>query len=492
MKPMSGADNPLMRLVGFLHSVSRMQPSVSTQTYNKTARFDFHRPLPVWFYLLSLLLGILLAMLFGWCVKTTVSGSARFGGLGKAAVMFASFPDMVTITFRELRADPDQRFRVPRTNADLSDFRPVKMLPGIHVEGLMLRADEAALAKAPGWRILVGSFILDGELTHAALALSPGLEIVKVWKLTEKDIPGAKPVADKFVHGFALLKDGSVIFSFDLGVSLQRFDRCSRRIWSLPGPFDHAVSLDEREQSAWALRNFEPMMELVQVATQDGHILRTISMNDIIAANPDIDILQIRQLDDNWGNGNPRNKDEKWLFDPFHLNDVEPLPTALASRFARFAAGDLLVSARSLNLVFVVNPDTAKVKWWHSGAWRRQHDADWQPTGEITVYDNQMSRAYSRIVGISPESGAVHIKFDGRTNDFYSRIRGKHQITPDGHLLITSAQQGRAFELDAEQNLVFEMFNTKPGSHEFNYPLSDIQWFPLNAFNFDKEVPCAN
>ncbi len=149
--------------------------------------------LPLWLFLLCLLLGALFTVFFAWSVKSTLSGSPRFGRLGKAAVVVASFPDTVRSSLREMRADPDSGFRVPRTSRDLSQFHPIKSKPGIHIQGPVVRADQAALARASGWRVLVGGFVIDGEFTHAALALSPELEIVKVWKLTEKDIQGQEP-----------------------------------------------------------------------------------------------------------------------------------------------------------------------------------------------------------------------------------------------------------------------------------------------------------
>jgi hypothetical protein len=139
-----------------------------------------------------------------------------------------------------------------------------------------------------------------------------------------------------------------------------------------------------------------------------------------------------------------------------------------------------------------VDPDTLEVKWWRMGAWRRQHDPDWQPTGEITVYDNRMSLDYSRIVGVVPASQSTRVVFDGRSVDFYSRIRGKHQITKAGNLLITSAQQGRVFEVDPNGQMVLEIFNPKPGSDQFNYPMSEAIWFPSDAFDFAEDSSCAN
>jgi len=447
--------------------------------------------IPVWLLLLCLLLGAVSTVMFGWSVKT--GRPARFG-LGDAAVAVASFPDMVQRTFKQVRSDPDSKIRVPRTSADLKEFVPMKVRPGIDLQGLMVRADQAAVARASGWRILVGAFTIEGQLKNAALALSPELEIVHVW-LLEQDIEGKKtPPGRVFPHGFAMLSDGSIIYSFDMGSSLQRVDRCGKRIWSVGGPFGHAVSLDDDERYAWVLKDYMDgvLGEVNRVATATGEVVGRITMDEIIAANPSVDILEIRRKDDNWVTGNPRRTTDDWLDDPFHTNDVEPLPAAIADRFAGFEAGDLLISARSLNLVFVLDPDTLEIKWWRTGPWRRQHDPDWQPTGEITVYDNQMNRDYSRIVGIHPASQETRVVFDGRINDFYSRIRGKHQVTAAGNLLITSSQQGRIFELDENGQVAFEIYNTKPGSDKFNYPLSEAIWFPTDAFDFAKDSSCKN
>lgn len=459
------------------------------------------RLVPVWLLLLCLLLGSLLTVAFGWSVKSAIddtSSSAHLRRLGEVSIAIASFPDLVGYFFWSIGADPDTYFRVRRTSVASSEFHPVRMKSDIHVEGLTVRANEAALTRESGWRILVGIFVIDGELNHAALVLSPEFEIVKVWVLREEDIQNQEPRSKylKYIHGFALLTDGSIIFTFDGGVSIQRFDRCNRKIWSTGGIFDHAVVLDEDEAFVWTVSNNDYSRkgsEVVKVATSTGEIVWRFSMDDVGAANPTIDILGILQreliLDEN---PNPRNTAHKWEIDPFHLNDVDPLPAALAEQFKGFTAGDLLLSARNLNLVFVVDPETLRIKWWQSGAWRRQHDPDWQPSGEITVYDNRMGRDYSRIVSIDPTSNSTRVVFDGRANDFYSIIRGKHQITKRGNILITSPHQGRVFEVDPNGQVVFEVLNNKPGTQEFGYLLSEAIFLPSEAFDFEKEAPCAN
>ncbi len=443
--------------------------------------------LPVWLFVLCLFLGALLTMLFGWYLTKALYGQTRYERLGRAAVAVATFPDLAKSSLTAVKTDPDVGYRVPRTSADLSELHPIQARSGIHLEGLMVRDDSAALARAFGWRIVVGGFTLDGQLENAALLLSPELEVMNVWKLVEKDIPGTEPqpAYGKFVHGFTMLRDASMIFAFDNGVSLQRIDSCGRRLWALPGPFGHSVSAEDNGQFVWAIRHSGEVEEVVKVATADGAMVKRISMADIAAANPTIDILEIRQEDASRGNDNPRNTTDKWLMEPFHLNDVEPLPAAMAQAFPGFQAGDLLISVRSLNLIFVVDPQTLAVRWWHSGSWRRQHDPDWQPSGEITLFDTRMNRDYSRIVSIVPATREVKVLFDGRTNDFYSRIRGKHQLTGAGTLLVTSPQQGRVFEVEHDGNTVFELLNTRPGPGAYNYPLSEAIWFPTDAPQFE-------
>lgn len=448
------------------------------------------KTVPTWVFLLFLLFGIIFTMLFGWKVKSTVENPTKGGISGEIALALAQFPSTTYSVYQNIFEEKDEWVRVPAMNADLTEFTEIEQMPGLNISGLVIRASKTGLKRAPGWRILVGSFVIDGKFENAALALSPELKVVKIWHLTENQVPGItlRPPHRKFIHGFDVMSDGSAIFSFDGGGSLQRIDNCGSSVWGIAGYFHHSVTLDDQEQSVFALFNDG----VAQVSTATGEIMRHFTMEDIVAANPDIDILEIHQIVENDLGGNGKNTSEVWLEDPFHLNDVDPLPAKLADRFDGFDAGDLLISARALNLIFVLAPDTLKIKWWRFGATRRQHDPDWSASGGITVFDNRMSRDYSRIVRIDPKSYQTSILYDGRENDFYSRIRGKHQFTETGNLLVTSSQQGRVFELAPDGTMVLEIINNKPGDDEVNYTISQALWLNADAFKFAENTSCQD
>ncbi|MEM8842470.1 MAG: arylsulfotransferase family protein, partial [Pseudomonadota bacterium] len=396
------------------------------------------RSIPVWFFLLCLIFGALFTMVFGWSVLSTSAGNDRSGMFGRAAVEFSKFPTTTKDAILEVLGYAsgdykDAAIRVRREeNDDYSVFVPVPAAAGIDVPGLLMRTDRTKMT--PGWRMLGGAFHINDSVENAVVLISPDLQVVRKWVVDEVPVGEfePRPKFRKFVHGTELLRDGSLVFTFDGSVSLQRFDACGGRVWAIPGRYHHAVTADDTGTTVWT---FVGNDKISQVKVSDGSVLREISTDDIIRANPMIDILEIRRDHLNDLGENTKFSPGKWMADPFHFNDVDPLPTDIADRFDRFEAGDLLVSARSLNLVFVLDPDTFEIKWWRSGAVQRQHDPDWLPNGNIMVFNNRMSRDFSEIVQIDPSSMERQVVVDGRELDFYSRIRGKQQSLPDGSLV---------------------------------------------------------
>lgn len=324
--------------------------------------------------------------------------------------------------------------------------------------------------------VIVGAFEFEDGL-HGAILIDRKGRILHRW--TVPPTAGRQGVFREdyrvFPHGFALSKDGSAVIAYDSGARLVRIDACGKMLWRQDGAYHHSVVADpENPDDIWTLKHAAAL----RLSKADGAMREIVRMPVVEEKNPELDIFGVRQRD-KYTVSIPDSDD-------LHFNDADPLPAALASAFPQFAPGDLLVSARSPNLVFVVDRRTAKVKWHASGYWRRGHDPDWGRDGRIYVYNNNRNRGYSSIVAIDPKTMQAQTVVDGERFRFYSNIRGKHFWSPDGRGVITSPQQGRVFEVDERGEVSFEFLNRYDPKTGESLVISeafsvDPDWFDADA-----------
>ncbi len=332
----------------------------------------------------------------------------------------------------------------------------------------------------PALRLLYGSFDHQEGINGALLIDREG-KLLWEWTITENGLPWRLIAGEerKFPHGVIVDRDGSLIVAYDNGKSLQKFDRCSRRVWAEEAKVDHSLSLNDRGE-IWAVMGPN---SLGLFSAKDGSALKKINMNRLMRANPQIDPLGIRQTD--------YSKSSRWYVrggSYWHPNDAEPLPKAYAKAFPQFSPGDLLVSLRSINLIFVFSPTTLKIKWWRSGGWRRQHDPDWQADGTITLYNNNMHRGVSTLIKIDPKTYKQEIIYHGKKEKFYTWMRGKHEVLKNGHITLSSPQQGRVFEVDESGETVFEFVNRY--DEKKSMLISELITLPLDYFGEGGIKPC--
>lgn len=260
--------------------------------------------------------------------------------------------------------------------------------------------------------------------------------------------PDGRSPNNIFLHGFSVFEDGSVVVNFDRGGALAKIDACGETLWKLGGSFNHLVNRSY-DGSIWAW----DALFMVQIDPEDGAIIRKISfIDDIIEANDQMGIFGLLR--------NDKLNPSEYRFDPFHPNDIEILSPDRAAAFPQFAAGDIMISLRTPNLVAVLDPVSLKVKWWQHGPWHRQHDPDFQADGTITVFDNRLDMGHSQIVKIDPRSRAWSSLFRGSDEiPFYTRMRGQHQVLENGNLLVTPANSGRVLEVSPQGELAWEFQN---------------------------------
>lgn len=164
--------------------------------------------------------------------------------------------------------------------------------------------------------------------------------------------------------------------------------------------------------------------------------------------------------------------------DVFHMNSIQELPANPweASNPGAFRKGNILVSMRSLNRVFIVNVATRNISWILNVATIGQHHASMiEPglpgAGNILVFDNggmagypQQCRLYSRVLEIDPLTQAIVWQYDtqvGPSNSafrhtFFSARISSAQRLPNGNTLITEGDMGRIFEVKTDGTIVWE------------------------------------
>lgn len=157
-------------------------------------------------------------------------------------------------------------------------------------------------------------------------------------------------------------------------------------------------------------------------------------------------------------------------FDPVHLNSVN-------------RDGDaFLLSARHTSTVYKVDRRTGEIVWRFGGersditvpeggefGW--QHDAQRQPDGTITIYDNHDNATETDSV-----SAALRFEVDEqamtatlvqtlRHEDRYGYAMGNAQWLDDGHVLVGWGMDPYASEFDADGQVVWELSGLGLGSY---------------------------
>ncbi len=147
--------------------------------------------------------------------------------------------------------------------------------------------------------------------------------------------------------------------------------------------------------------------------------------------------------------------------DIFHTNTIEILDATLEGRVPGFNEGNALISLRELGLLAVVDMGTERVVWALKGTWEAQHQPTILPDGNMMLFDNRGYHGFSRVIAFDPGSLETSWIYKGEEpNDFFSRECGSNQYLPNGNILITESDRGKAFELSPEMTIVWKYINT--------------------------------
>ncbi len=370
----------------------------------------------------------------------------------------------------------------------------------------------------PGMTLIVSSWKWGGgDLRPGAMLIDQQGQTVHTWRPDRNELfpdpvnfMNSNPSTQDF-HGSYLLPSGDLILLLSY-IGAVRIDACGDVLWRLEGGNHHAVSRSEdgtfwmpgtsaerRTRTSRHPNGFQGigkpvwLDQVVQVA-EDGEVISKINILDVLYEN-DLERYLVKGL-------GPLRGSLQVSDDPTHLNDVEPLSSSIADEYPLFEAGDLLVSLRVPNLVFVFDPESRDVKWHASEPFIHQHDPDFAGDGWIRIFDNNTDPAGrgemlggSRIVALRPHTSAMKVLFPTRHSaPFYTRFRGKQQRLENGNMLLTEARAGRVVEVDTSGRTVWEWVHrstsgskvpivTKSSRHKLTQ--EDVASWPCSSIDSD-------
>ena len=133
----------------------------------------------------------------------------------------------------------------------------------------------------------------------------------------------------------------------------------------------------------------------------------------------------------------------------------------LAAKHPIYGPTNVIVCIRHRDLVAIFNWDTRELVWsWGQGEISGPHDAVVLQNGNILLFDNGLSRGWSRVIELDPLTRQIVWQYTAPVpSDFFTESRGGNQRLPNGNTLITESDSGRAFEVTREGEIVWEFWN---------------------------------
>jgi hypothetical protein len=233
-----------------------------------------------------------------------------------------------------------------------------------------------------------------------------------------------------------------------------------RTVWKRPVPAHHDVEVTPSGELLTLVAVYRTIPEIdaarpvrdnqLALLSAEGEPLQAVSLYDLFRAAPSLVKLQ-------------RVKgDQKREIDLFHANSVEWLrPTARGDAHPLYGRANVLVSVRHQDAAVIVDWSARRLAWaWGQGEVSGPHDATMLPSGNVLLFDNGLSRRWSRVVEVDPVSRRIVWEYRApEPASFFTVSRGSNQRLPNGNTLIAQSDSGRAFEVTPEGQVVWDFWN---------------------------------
>lgn len=257
------------------------------------------------------------------------------------------------------------------------------------------------------------------------------------------------------------------------GWALIHLDAQSRVVFAVENRAHHDLTLIGDDELAVLTRKAEllkaiderrpVLQDFIEVRKRTGELVRRVSLLGALHAGGFGDVVR-----DTRTHGG----------DITHTNSIVRLDGRHTDVLPEATAGRYLVSMRNIDAVGIVDLDTERFVWLHRGPFKAQHDARFTPEGRLMVFDNiGMGKERSRVLAMTPTGMAIAWTYaSSPAAPLFSPTLGTAQPLPNGDVLVTESEAGRAVEVTPDGEIVWEMYNPhRAGEHgEFIAALFEV------------------
>jgi len=260
-----------------------------------------------------------------------------------------------------------------------------------------------------------------------------------------------------------LFENGDLLAIYE-GFGIVKLDRDSNLLWSFPR---NDGSANESDPGAHH-DVFVDADGLIHVLTRQARVVPRINpgwpiLEDFITvltpAGEPVDSLSLLEAFE-MSSFAPLLQNAAPRGDIFHTNTIEVLDGRHVERASIFRKGNVLISLRELDVIAIVDMERRVVVWAIAGMARRQHHPTMLDNGNMLLFDNLGNAGRSRVIEFDPLTQELVWEYPGSAGtDLFSQTCGSNQRLPGGNTLITETDRGRALEVDAGGNVVWEFLN---------------------------------
>jgi hypothetical protein len=394
-----------------------------------------YRRVPVWIVLLLILIGCVGTIAFG----TLVNDADAAGKAGMIARDIASLPQVVHQLFRRHFHPHYGGYYRPVPGGFWRNQRQTFVDPGFV---LLTAFDERA--NRPVVRLIRLS---DGRVVHDYRPDIDAINARSNFHSTLVDLRRDRDAKRNLMMHPLLMADGGLVIHDSS--PLARVDACGRPRWVIDGIFHHSVERAP-DGSLWAVYRY-PVSPLPNVTPSfDDEALAHVSPD----GRP-LGLIRIADILDRNGFGYLW-RGRPYVDDPFHLNDVQPVP----GDGPFWKKGDLLLSLRNMSLILLYRPATGRILWHRFGPWAMQHDVSPVDDHRIAIFDNHWRFAApegevdgtNRLPVYDFATDRVSYPFAAATAKTQIRTRAQGRATPmaNGDMMVEETERGRLMRVSPD------------------------------------------